>query len=77
MLLNHTTVHMMALYKKDYLGQNNCASVKKPFSKSVKLSKLKADKFDESSLTVKYFTYLTKIQAGQYVDKTLKNVHTL
>ena len=28
-------------------------------------------------LTVKYFTYLTKIQAGQYVDKTLKNVHTL
>ena len=67
----------MPLYGKDYLGQNNCASVKKPFLKSEKLSKLKADKFDESSLTVKYFTYLTKTQAGQYVDKTLKNVHTL
>lgn len=53
------------------MSQNdNSASVEKSFSKGIKYSKLKADKVVESNLTEPYFTYLTEIQAGQYIDRT-------
>lgn len=65
----------IAVYERDYLSQNaNSASFEKPFLKGMKHSKLKADKLVESNLTVQHLIYLTEIQAGKYVGRTLKIV---